>query len=56
MEVQGRKCRIIGVILLVVLMGIAVFTACNSKGQCTRSFKLTQDSTFIGAWGGRIAR
>lgn len=38
---------------------LILFCSCNyshTKNKHTRSFKLTQDSTFIGAWGGTLTR
>ncbi|MBK9482655.1 MAG: hypothetical protein IPO02_11905 [Bacteroidetes bacterium] len=42
--------------LLVIILLMVCITACTPtdqhKSSRTRSFKLTEDSTFIGAWGG----
>lgn len=43
----------IAVILFTILI-INILFSCNNTGQRTRSFKLTEDSTFIGAWGGEL--
>jgi hypothetical protein len=42
------------VAVLFTILIINILFSCNSTGQRTRSFKLTQDSTFIGAWGGEL--
>ena len=40
--------------MILAVLTMNFLFSCNSKGQRIRSFKLTQDSTFIGAWGGML--
>ncbi len=54
MELKPHEFTMNRVIIFILLCGITIFSACNSKGQRTRRFALTQDSTFLGAWGGML--
>ncbi len=56
MKIKQRHIpvRIFAMILAMLIMN--KLFSCNIKGQRTRSFVLTQDSTFIGAWGGEMIK
>jgi hypothetical protein len=51
-KINNRKLLFPAIALAILFVNTIL--ACNSKGRRTRSFKLTQDSTFIGAWGGML--
>lgn len=51
-KINNRKLLFPAIALAILFVNTIL--ACNSKGQRTRSFKLSQDSTFIGAWGGML--
>lgn len=54
MELKSHEFRMKNVIIFILLYSLVIASACNSKGQRTRSFVLTKDSSFIGAWGGML--